>query len=312
MRQTIALPVVAILFGGCGDPARDVNDKSSSAAGAAPPKAAVPAVVAPTQTNKIQAVSGTLRQNNYMKAMVTEAGFVDPPGQKAGSGQRFYAVGLRGTSRSRNSVAIDIGKFIYAQNDNGCISKPELDAPWLDHPFSEIAEFSQSQMTDGQLAFQVPDDTKRVRILIASGDEQTLAIPAGRDFTPSWPTPVATIEDGSTMRVMVLPRPDPPPALPPPAEGYDRVVLDYAVENLNATQGIEFQPSQQLRLRDSSGSFIQASSVTSELGCRLTDGDVIPPGHVRRFMVAYDMPSGAPMKLQYRGFELEEANVDLQ
>jgi hypothetical protein len=257
-------------------------------------------------------LSGTLRQNSYLKLMATEAGFVDPPNRNPPTGQRYYTVGLRGTSRSRNDVAIEIRPFVYAQNERGCISKPEMNAPWLANPFGDAAVFSQSRMTDGQLAFAVPEDSQQVRVLITSADGQGLAIPAGRDFTPSWPTPVSTIEDGSTMRVMVLPKPDPSPALPAPAAGHEYLVLDFAVENLSSTQGVEFQTSQQLRLKGATGSFIQAAAVTNQIGCRLEDGDVIPPGHVRRFMVAYDMPAGAPVSLQYRGFELEEAVVDLQ
>jgi hypothetical protein len=161
------------------------------------------------------------------------------------------------------------------------------------------------------LAFLVPDDTQKIRVLIApaTGD---LVVPAGEDFTPTWPPAVQTIEDGSTLRVLVLPDPARPAALPPPAAGREQVVLDFVIENLKTTQGIEFQTSQQLRLAGPTGSFVQPSALTKLLGCRLDDGDVIPPGHARRLMVIYDMPAGAPRRLQYRGFETDEVTVDLK
>jgi hypothetical protein len=62
---------------------------------------------------------------------------------------------------------------------------------------------------------------------------------------------------------------------------------------------------------DSAGNFIQPAAATGELGCRLDDLDVVPPGHVRRLMAAYDVPAGTSMRLQYRGFEVDEISVDL-
>jgi hypothetical protein len=62
---------------------------------------------------------------------------------------------------------------------------------------------------------------------------------------------------------------------------------------------------------DDAGRFVQPSPLTTQLGCRLDDGDVIPPGHTRRLQAVYDMPAGEPRRLQYRGFEKEEATVDL-
>lgn len=172
--------------------------------------------------------------------------------------------------------------------------------------------FTQSQMTDGELAFPVPDDTRNLRVLIAPAEGEGLIVPTGRDFTPSWPSPVRTIEDGSTLRVLVLPRLEPPGSSTPPPGGATRVILDFVIENLKSSQGIEFQTSQQLRLKSPTGSYVQAAAATSQLGCRLEDGDVIPSGHSRRFMVAYDMPAPAPLKLEYRGFEVDEVSVDLQ
>lgn len=110
----------------------------------------------------------------------------------------------------------------------------------------------------------------------------------------------------------MLPSPEPPPPLPPPAAGREHVVLDFVIENLKSTQGIEFTTSQQLRLALPDGNFVQASPLTKLIGCRLEDCDVIPPGHARRFLAVYDMLVGAPRRLQYRGFEIDEATVDVQ
>jgi hypothetical protein len=256
-------------------------------------------------------ISGTLRQNKYLKLAVTQAEFVAGPDPQAPPGQRYFIIAVRGASRSRSDVAIDVQQFVFAQNELGCISRPQPNAAWLAHPFGGTMTFTQAQMTDGQLAFAVPADTKNLRLLIAPAEGEGLIVPTGRDFTPSWPASVKTIEDGSTLRVLVLPRLGAPDSLAPPAAGATRVVLDFVIENLKSTQGIEFQTSQQLRLRTSTGSYVQAAPVTGQLGCRLEDGDLIPPGHSRRFMVAYEMPAAAPLSLQYRGFEVDDVTVDL-
>jgi hypothetical protein len=243
---------------------------------------------------------------------VTEAGF-DPAGPAAPPGLHNYTVGLRGIGRSRaNDLVLEFQRFVFAQNERGCISHPEPHATWLKRPFGETTLFSPAKPTEGQLAFLVPDDRQRVRVLIAPASGNGLVVPAGEDFTPTWPPPVQTIEDGSTLRVLVLPIPAPSAALAPPAPGREHVVLDFVIENLKTTQGIEFQTSQQLRLAGPAGAFVQPSALTKQFGCRLDDGDVIPPGHARRFLLVYDMPAGAPRRLQYRGFEVAEASVDLE
>jgi hypothetical protein len=225
---------------------------------------------------------------------------------------RYFTVGMRGTGLSRSvDVAIQIQPFVFAQNDRGCVSRPETNAPWLKRPFGDTAVFTAAGPTKGQLAFLVPDDTQSIRVLIASA-AGGLVVPAGDNFTPAWPTPSQTIEDGSTLRVLVLPSPALSVALPPPAAGREHVVLDFVIENLNSTQGIEFTTSQQLQLVDPAGKFVQPSTLTKRIGCRLDDGDVVPPGHARRLLAVYDMPAGVPRRLQYRGFEVDEVTVDLE
>jgi hypothetical protein len=89
-------------------------------------------------------------------------------------------------------------------------------------------------------------------------------------------------------------------------------VLDFVIENPKPTWRIEFMTPQQLRMIDQEGAFIQPSALTKQIGCRLDDGDVIPPGHARRFMVVYEMPAGSARRLQDRGFEVNKVSVDLQ
>jgi hypothetical protein len=161
------------------------------------------------------------------------------------------------------------------------------------------------------MAFALPQDTQRVRVLIAPAGDGALIVPVGEEFTPAWPEPVKKLEDGSTLRVLVFPVTSQNPQLPSPPKGREHVVLDFAIENLRDDQGIEFTTSQQLRMIEPSGAFILPSSLTQQIGCRLDDGDVIPPRHQRRFLVVYEVPVGIPKRLQYRGFEIDEAIVDL-
>ncbi len=307
MPRALLCYVFAAFAYGCSGPSADEHQDASTTDG--------PASVAPAQSASAAAstiISGTLRQNSYLKLAATEAGF-DPTAPSAPPGQRYYTVGFRGFGRSSgNNFALEIQKFVFAQNERGCISHPEPHATWLKHPFGETALFSTAQATEGELAFLVPDDTQHVRVLIAPASGDGLAVPAGPDFTPTWPTPIQTIDDGSTLRVHVLPSPAQLPVLPPPASGREQVVLDVVIENLKTTQGIELTTSQQLRLENPAGSFVQASALTKQLACRLDDGDVIPSGHARRLMVVYDLPAGAPRRLQYRGFEVDQVSVDLK
>jgi hypothetical protein len=119
------------------------------------------------------------------------------------------------------------------------------------------------------------------------------------------------LEDGTTLRLLVLPASGRHTQLPSPPADRENVILDFVIENLRDDQGIEFSTTQQLRLIEPSGAFVQPSALTQQFGCRLDDGDVIPPRHSRRFLVAYEIPAGIPKRLQYRGFEVDETSVDL-
>ena len=265
--------------------------------------------------------TGTARQNSIIRLEVTEAGFF-PAGRALSKGRRHYTVSLRGTSRSDggqllggskgDDVVVDAQQFVFAQNERGCLSKPEFDVAGVPNQFQSSITFPAGKATEGRLTFLLPEDTQRVRVLIAPAGSDGLAVPAGADFTPSWPAPIHTITDGTTLRVLVLPRAATPPTLPAPGRGKEHVVLDVVVQNLSKEQGIEFQPSQQLRLMNAGDEFIEASEVTERLGCRMDDGESIPPGQVRRLMAVYEMPVGGAHRLHYRGFEKEETIVAIR
>jgi hypothetical protein len=201
---------------------------------------------------------------------------------------------------------------VFLQTDRGCVAQPERDTSGLVRPFGDTGSFLPTSQNEGQILFLVPDDTKNARLIVTPVRGGQITLSTGGDFTPFWPAPAHTIQDGSTMKVHVLPAPARPATLPPPAAGREQVLLDVVVENLSATQGIEFQGTQQLRLVDPAGGFIQPSSLSNQLPCRLGDTGVIPTASARRFMLVYDVPAGTPRRLQYRGFDNPEAFVDLK
>jgi hypothetical protein len=301
--------LIAALLWGCGDASRESASESAAEPTSAADRTAPPLPEPETGNIATLPLSGPPRRNQNLQLAVREAGF-DPASPAAPQGLRYFTVGLRGLSRTANIVALEIRPYVFAQNEKGCISRPEPNATWLKRPFAEVAEFTSEGPTEGQLAFLVPDDTERVRVLIASADGDELVVPVGDDFTPTWPTPAVTIEDGSTLRVHVLPRSENRSASTPALDS-NHVLLDFVVENLKAMQGIEFTTSQQLRLVAPDGAFTQPAALTKQLGCRLDDGDVVPPGQARRFMVVYRWPAGARVRLQYRGFEVDERTVEL-
>ena len=60
--------------------------------------------------------SGPPRQNKLLRLKVTGSGF-DPAAPAAPPGQRYYTIALSGVSRSRSDVAIDVQRFVFAQDD---------------------------------------------------------------------------------------------------------------------------------------------------------------------------------------------------
>lgn len=245
--------ILVVLTAGCRSTSPDTA-ASASAAGSPADSGQSPSE---TTAIKLPKVAGGPRQNAILRLEVTEAGFF-PATHPDSPGRRYYTIGLRGTSRSESGqllggskgddVVIDARRFVFAQNERGCLSQPEFDVTGVPNLFTDSIALSPSKPVEGRLTFMVPDDSQRVRVLIAPAGSDGLAVPAGDDFKPAWPKPIGTIEDGTTLRVLVLPSPAPPSTLPAPAAGGENVVLDVVVQNLKTDEGIEFQPSQQLLL----------------------------------------------------------------
>jgi len=256
-------------------------------------------------------IIGTARQNTLLQMAVSQAGFVQSP---APAGFRRFVVGLRGVSRSPTDVVdVPLGTFVFAQTDQGCVVSPERESNELTRPFGERASFPPSNSNEGQIAFLVPADTKHVRVLITPSGTGSITLPAGPDFTPVWPKPLQTIDDGSTLRLHVLPpSPAHPAGLPAPASGREHVLLDLVIENLKTDQGIDFDVTQQLRLVGVNGDFLEPSPLSGQFACRLGEGDAVPAGNARRFTLVYDVPARLPIKLQYRGFETDATVIEIK
>ncbi len=199
----------------------------------------------------------------------------------------------------------------YVQTDQGCLASPGADRDGLFRPFGDEATFVPTGLNEGQMVFDVPAETRAVRLLVRAQRGGGLDVPAGTEFAPSWPTPVATITDGGTAVIHVLPKIAVPASLPTATDGRGRLAIDVVFENKSKASGIELQWIQ-LRLQTADGAYVDPSPLSAEVPCHLPDGGVIPPGTARRFTLMYELPDGAAAsRLQYRGFELQETTVDL-
>jgi hypothetical protein len=252
---------------------------------------------------------GPPRQNDLVQLALTEARFL-PSDSSSAPGTRRFLLGVRGISRSPRDIAVVPMKYLFAQTDQGCLASPEADPKGLTRAFGASATFVPTGANEGQLVVIVPAETHAIRLLLRAQNGGPIELPAAADFQPSWPAPVKSIADGTVMRVHVLPTPQPLPSLPAPSDGRALQLLDIVIENTNS-KGVEFQPVQ-LRLQAGDGSFVEPSTLSSDVPCHLPSDGTIPPGTARRFTLVYEVPAGPPLRrLQYRGFELQEATVDL-
>ncbi len=223
---------------------------------------------------------------------------------------RAFVVGLRGTSRSpKDIVDIPFLQFVYAQNEQGCLVRPEATPAGLTRAFDEIGSFPPTGANEGQLLFFVPAESKALRVLLRSAKGAPIDLPAPTDFKPSWPAPTQSIADGTTLRLHLLPT----PAWPAGSAGPDaaRRLVDVVVENLSPSKGIELQ-AVQLRLVKEDGLFVEPSPSSADLPCRLIPDIVIPPASARRFALVYDVGPDEKVRMNYRGFELDETTVDFR
>jgi hypothetical protein len=253
--------------------------------------------------------TGGVQENDLLRASLTAAHPLE--NGQAPEGSRRYALTVRGRSLRPNDLAAIPMAYVYAQTDRGCLASPDSDRTGLTRPFGDTAMFVPESDNEGQLAFVLPADTRTVRVLIRANNVAPLDLSTGGAAGPTWPTPLHTIADGSTMRLHVLPTPAPPPDLPPPAAGRAYQLIDLVAENLKPRSGVELQ-TVQLRLQAADGSFINPSPLSSSVPCRLPSDGLIPPSTSRRFTLVYDIPWDQPARrFEYRGFEVDAAGVDL-
>jgi hypothetical protein len=254
---------------------------------------------------------GSARQNDIMQLSLADAGFSAESAPRPGL--KYFTVALRGRSLSpANIVDLQPHHFIYLQTDRGCVAKPERNPPGLTRPMADVGSLPPTSPNEEQLAFLVPEDTRHARLLVTPAGKSAIALPSIESFALSWPSPQQSIQDGSTLKLHVLPTPPRPASLPAASPGRELVMLDVVIENQKATQGIDFQGTMQLRLMDPSGAFIQPSPLSNQLTCTLGDEGVIPASHARRFRYVYDVPAGMPLKLEYRGFEKDTTVVEIK
>jgi hypothetical protein len=250
---------------------------------------------------------GAPRTNALLRLALTEASPRTDAGDPAGL--RSYVVGIRGSSLSMNDIVdVPFKQFVFLMNEQGCLAQPVRQADGLSRPFGEVGSFPPTGANEGQLAFLMPEGSRSLKLLVRPAQGGTIDLPAGDDFVPRWPAPAHTFEDGSTMKVHLLPAPARPASLPA-ADGR-QILLDVAVENLSKTRGIEFQPIQ-LRLAMPDGGFVDPSPRSGSVPCRLDGDGVVPAGGVRRFLLVYDVAGEGAPRVNFRGFELNEATAPL-
>lgn len=249
------------------------------------------------------------RQNELLELAVTEAGWATT-GPKPPEGFRYFVVGMRGTSRSAgNIVQLEFDKYVFLEDDQALVAQPEINAAWLSRPFRGLAPFLPGAPNEGQLAFLLPADTQHTMLVLRPPQGGALDLPAPDVVKPSWPQPKATITDGSTVKINLLPAGAPPAGLREPQSGRQYLVLDMLAENLQP-KGVELQPNQQFRIQDASGATYLPLPETNRLRFHLTGRGVVPAGGARRFQLLYSVPTGQALRLAYRGFEKMET-IDL-
>lgn len=163
MTNAWPLCVLAALAAGCGSSspnAAAAANASGAAASAAIAGSPAPSGQAASGTVDLRKVRGGPRQNVILRLEVTEAGFF-PAGRTAPPGRRYYTVGLRGMSRSDSpallggskgdEVLIDARRFVFAQNERGCLSQPEFDVAGVPNLFGDSMTFSPSKEIEGRV-----------------------------------------------------------------------------------------------------------------------------------------------------------------
>lgn len=249
---------------------------------------------------------GAAQQNELLELAVTDAAWATT-GPQAPDGFRYFVISLRGVSRSSGDIVqLELDKYLFLQDEHAFIAQPEPNAMWLPRPFKGLTPFLPVAPNEGQIAFLLPSDTGHMMLLLRPPGGGSIDLPAPDQVKPSWPQPLATIVDGSTLKLHRLPASPTPSDLRPPDAGRQYVLLDLVAENLQP-KGVELQPNQQFRLQDASGAIYLPLPDSRRLRFHLTGRGVVPAGGARRFQLLYSVPAGQAMRLAYRGFEKSEA-----
>ena len=258
-----------------------------------PVRGAVPALAS--------TLGGASKSNDLVDLAVAGASWSDAAAPAPGA--KTLVVTLKGISRQNAIADVPFGDFSFLQTDAGCIAQPERPDRTIAKPFSPKGSFIPFVPTEGQLSFLVPADTQGATLLLRLRQGASLDLPVLGGGDTRKPPVVASHDDGKVLRVGIVGTPAPPEGLPPARAGFEYVVVDYVVENLTAGTGIELQAAPQLALADAEGKTYPPDRVSQRLPCRLSGRNVVPAGGWRRFLLAYYVPSGQPLTLQYRGFE---------
>ena len=244
-------------------------------------------------------------QNELLELAVTEAGWANY-GPKPPHGFGYFVVGLRGVSRSAgNIVQLDLNRHLFLQTEGAFVAQPEASAEWLRRPFTGLTPFLPAAPNEGQAAFLLPTDSRRMMVLLRPPAGGPIDLPAPDRVKAAWPRAVATIADGGTLKINRLPAGGPPSALGPPPAGKEYVVVDLVAENL-LPKGVELQPNGQFRLQDATGTFYAPRPDSNRLPFHPAGRNVVPANGARRLQLLYMVPAGQSMRLSYRGFETVE------
>ena len=253
-------------------------------------------------------LGGSARANEIVELAATGATWADAKDP----GRRRLVVTLRGISRKEALVDLPFADFGFLLTDQGCVFSPDRDAAGLTRPLAPRGRFTPFVPSEGQLAFSVPAATRAAALLFRPRQGAAIDLPVLGEVKPKWSAPEATITDGDVLRVLKLPGTAVPPGLPPPAAGAEQVALDLVVENLRTGAGIELQAAQQFQLVGPGDARIVPSRASTQAPCRLDGRNVVPAGGSRRFTLVYDVPPGAPLQLEYRGFNVKSELIKVR
>jgi len=247
-------------------------------------------------------LGGPSHANEFVDLTLTGASWAE--GAAKDPGMRTLVLTIKGISLQNAMVDMPFGEFASLQTDQGCIAQPDEQSPAVLRPLAPVGRFIPLAPNEGQLAFTLPAATRGATFVFRASQGKPIEFPVLGDASPQRPATRATVTDGSTLKLHLVGTLSGAPAgVEPPESGREYIVVDYLVENLHATQGLELQPAEQLALVDGAGEHHAPDAASDRLPCRLTGAGVVPAGGWRRFSLLYTVPAGQPLIVEYRGFE---------